>query len=150
MDVDAGYLKNFGRYDFKELVPEIEKIDPETVRIYHTPADYTDSPTLPREGEPLLFLPWEKWDPAYDLYPWSGEYPRYITETPQGTYELYPRPDIEYILGFDFTRQITEMAAADPETYTPQVISGFTNFFNNTMLQMLSNYFPNSVQQGGS
>lgn len=37
--------------------------------------------------------------------------------------------------------RITELGMTDPELYTPSVVSGFTNFFNQNMNDMLSRYF---------
>ena len=36
---------------------------------------------------------------------------------------------------------IQEYALADPELYTPDVVSGYTNFFQNNMDQILKRYF---------
>lgn len=38
---------------------------------------------------------------------------------------------------------LTQYALTDPETFTPDVMSGFTTFFNNNMLNLLGQYFPN-------
>lgn len=37
--------------------------------------------------------------------------------------------------------RITELGMQDPELYTPSVVSGFTNFFNQNMNDMISRYF---------
>lgn len=37
--------------------------------------------------------------------------------------------------------RVTEMGMQDPELYTPSVVSGFTNFFNQQMNDMISRYF---------
>ena len=37
--------------------------------------------------------------------------------------------------------RVTELAMQDPELYTPSVVSGFTNFFNQNMNDMISRYF---------
>lgn len=39
---------------------------------------------------------------------------------------------------------LSQYALEDPETYTPEVMSGFTTFFNNNMVNLLQQYFPNS------
>lgn len=41
----------------------------------------------------------------------------------------------------DMMGQLTQYALQDPELYTPSVMSGFTNFFNQNMNDMLSRYF---------
>lgn len=50
---------------------------------------------------------------------------------------------------YDMASAIQDYALREPEVYTPQVISGMTNFFQQNMLSMLSQYFPNLVQSGG-
>lgn len=50
----------------------------------------------------------------------------------------------------DMLQQLTQYALSDPETFTPEVMSGFTTFFNNNMLNLLSQYFPGSVTGGNS
>jgi len=50
----------------------------------------------------------------------------------------------------DMLQQLTQYALSDPETFTPEVMSGFTTFFNNNMINLLSQYFPNSVTGGNS
>ena len=37
--------------------------------------------------------------------------------------------------------RVTELGMQDPELYTPSVVSGFTNFFNQNMNDMISRYF---------
>lgn len=37
--------------------------------------------------------------------------------------------------------RITELGMQDPELYSPSVVSGFTNFFNQSMNDMISRYF---------
>lgn len=37
--------------------------------------------------------------------------------------------------------RVTELGMQDPELYTPSVVSGFTNFFNQQMNDMISRYF---------
>lgn len=41
----------------------------------------------------------------------------------------------------DMMSQLSQFALQDPELFTPAVMSGFTNFFNQNMNDMLSRYF---------
>lgn len=50
----------------------------------------------------------------------------------------------------DMLQQLTQFALSDPETFTPDVMSGFTTFFNNNMVNLLSQYFPGSTSGGNS
>lgn len=46
----------------------------------------------------------------------------------------------------DLTRMVQQYALNDPEVYTPQVISGMTNFLTQNMFSIFSTYFPNMVR----
>lgn len=50
---------------------------------------------------------------------------------------------------YDMASAIQQYALREPEVYTPTVISGMTNFFQQNMLSILSQYFPNLVNAGG-
>lgn len=50
---------------------------------------------------------------------------------------------------YDMASAIQRYALSEPEVYTPTVISGMTNFFQQNMLSILAQYFPNLVSTGG-
>lgn len=50
---------------------------------------------------------------------------------------------------YDMNRAIMNYAAENPEVYTPDIISGMTNFFQMNLLGTLQQYFPNLVNTGG-
>jgi hypothetical protein len=49
----------------------------------------------------------------------------------------------------DMLTYITQRALEDPAVYTPDVISGFNNFFNLNMKDMFSNFYGPTNQGGG-
>lgn len=49
-----------------------------------------------------------------------------------------------YSNSLDMLSAIGALAAQDPETYTPEVMSGFTNFFQNMSNNFLKNYYGGS------
>lgn len=55
---------------------------------------------------------------------------------------------IESALGMQ--NALLQFAASDPEVFTPQVLSGMTNFFQGNMTSMLQQYFPNMVRPGST
>ena len=101
-------LLGLGRYSFDDLVTGLESIDMDTVRAHYLPNDaviYGNN-----EMYPVLPLAWSRWDADYDLHPFSDTtFPRYISETPQGTYSLYPYPDRQIYLTFEYRRAVTRM-----------------------------------------
>lgn len=46
---------------------------------------------------------------------------------------------------YDMNKAIMQYAADNPEVYTPEIISGMTNFFQMNLLGTLQQYFPNLV-----
>lgn len=46
---------------------------------------------------------------------------------------------------FAMQQLITQYALDNPEVYTPQVVSGMTNFLQNNMMSILKQYFPNLI-----
>lgn len=50
---------------------------------------------------------------------------------------------------YDMASAIQAFALAEPEVYTPQVISGMTNFFQQNMTSIMAQYFPHLVRTGG-
>lgn len=52
--------------------------------------------------------------------------------------ELYSMP---FTSSMNMLQKFTEAGMQDPELYSPSVISGFTNFFNQQMNDMLKSYF---------
>lgn len=46
---------------------------------------------------------------------------------------------------FQMNQMIQQYALENPEIYTPEVISGMTNFFNRNMISILETYFPDMV-----
>ena len=52
--------------------------------------------------------------------------------------ELFAQP---FTSSMDMLKRFTDASLQDPELYSPSVISGYTNFFNQQMNDMLSRYF---------
>jgi hypothetical protein len=50
---------------------------------------------------------------------------------------------------FDMNKIIQQYALENPEVYTPDVISGMSNFFQNNMMSILSEFFPSMVNTAG-
>lgn len=139
------YLKGFGRYDFRSNISTLSEIDINTVRIYQFPEDAVLEPDwYNAQGKLLQPILWEDWSSLYNIYPWSGQTPNYITEAPDGTYEIYPRPDTGMLISFDYVRNITDMVEYDdlpegiPADYHPylmwKAVEEYADFDNNGRL----------------
>jgi hypothetical protein len=105
-------LLGLGRYTFTDLVPGLERIDTSTLKAHYTPADAVlHGESLVRSSHPITELPWAAWEESYEMYPFTGSpFPRYISETPEGNFALYPYPDRQIDLSFDYRRLVTQMA----------------------------------------
>lgn len=107
----VGQLLGSGRYDFREDITGLGEIDPDTLRVYRTaPASVTAGETL-SNSRGLIQVPWYEWANEYEMYPWSGEFPQYISQTPQGSYALFPQPEGQLTLTFDYTQEVKLMSA---------------------------------------
>ena len=51
---------------------------------------------------------------------------------------------IPFTNSMEMLKGFTGASLADPELYTPEVVSGYTNFFNRTMQDMMQRYFGGS------
>lgn len=112
----VGRLLGLGYYDFRQLVPNLQDIDPQTVYVSN-PDDtiYTHS-----AANRLTFIN----DPAqYPYLPATGGRPLYLMETRQGSYQMYPQPIAPAVTSFDYIRKIPLMVTYDdvpeglPERY---------------------------------
>lgn len=119
----TGYFKAPGRYDFKSMVTNLQDIDIATMALSDAPSS-GGSNSLKK----LIAVPYEKWAIEYELLELSVGTPDFVTETPQGTYDFYPKPDHEYIVSFDFTRKLDQMVAYNdmpseiPEQYEDWIL----------------------------
>ena len=111
-DLNAAYVKSVGNYSFDDLLPALEDIDINSVRVYHTTEDSVlDGWTFGNQRNILIPIPYDNWH--YDDMPWTGDYPQYISKTPYGTYALYPQPDKEMVLSLDYTRSVVDLVNYD-------------------------------------
>lgn len=114
----VGYIKAIGRYNFLDEVDGMFELDIKDVHLSYPAAD---ADTYGNELHKLTPLSRDKWQPSYSEYPWTSGYshPHFITEMPDGNYDLFPKPLRNYILSFGFRRTWTEMSAYDD---TPEAL----------------------------
>jgi hypothetical protein len=106
---NVAYLKGWGFYDFRNLIPDVKYIVQDSVTLNRTVADALADDD--NHSYPVVLLPWDKFNTAYP-YRWVDNYfgvSQAIAQTPQGSFELYPRIDKAYLLSFDYTRVHTPM-----------------------------------------
>lgn len=137
-------VKAPGFYDFS-FVTELLRPDMYSVTVLDTPANPPNTVTgNMSSAQKLVYIPWSNWFNEYALYSINGNKPVYITQTPLGTFDFYPRPDREYLLAFEFARKTHEMVDFDdfpiamPEEYEDYLIwkavEEFADYDSNTRL----------------
>jgi hypothetical protein len=99
-------FKFYGRYNPRDLVSDLEEINLKTVKIQDPETGSTTD---------VVFVPWAQWEKNYELLEESRGQPIFVTETPQGELDFYPRPDKEYTLTFTYTKEATVLEDYDDE-----------------------------------
>lgn len=86
------------RWDFKEFAPDLDDLDYQSVYLGYvdsTPAEYMDS---------LDFVEWNLWNNYYEADVGNLSKPAQITETPDRLTDLYPSPEKQYRIYFNYER----------------------------------------------
>ena len=131
----VGYVAHDGRYNFDHL-PGFDSLDMESVKTF-----FEDSNVV----RTLIPVNWENWVDRYSYYPYvSADHPSYITQAPDGNYEVFPKPINPFYLDFTFTRSFSEMVAFDdtpvgvPEQFIDilrwMTVAEYADFDNNAKL----------------
>lgn len=112
-EVAIATLRGVGRYSFEALQPGLHAIDPDTIFAHKLPMiAAARSQTFSGNQYPVVHRDWYHWPVDYDMNPWGGEIPTFITQTPQGSFAIYPQPENAMLLSFNYTRKINPMANA--------------------------------------
>lgn len=142
---NVGKIKGHGFYDFKDMVPQMQRMDHNAVTVMTHPSNMTElSATNTTDARPLVFIPWDRWITEYAMYTWAGNMPEYITQTPLGTYDFYPKPDKNYLLNITYSRSPKKLInpgdvpEALPEEYEDylmwRAIEEYADYDSNTRL----------------
>lgn len=78
-----------------------------------------------------------------ELTDWLGD--RSFTREFNGALSMLPIKN-----SMDLTNAVSQYAMENPELYTPEVVSGMSNFFNRNALSILQTYFPSMLNTGGT
>lgn len=96
-------IKGFGRYNLQTAVTDLFEADNNSFQIQST----GDSPNQDNDSNMdlrnLVYVPWANWQGTYRAYDSnSSSLPQIITTAPDGTYEIFPRLQQDYILHFNY------------------------------------------------
>lgn len=142
---NVGQLKGLGFYDFKAEIPQLQRVDHHNITIFEHPSNITTATRGNMASvRPLFFVPWEKWVSEYAMYSWAGNMPEFITQTPQGSFDFYPKPDKNYLVSINYARTplplvaATDIPEALPEEYEDYIlwrtVVEFADYDSNTRL----------------
>lgn len=109
-NTDVFRVKWWGRYDLESDVTDLLEPNYESFSVQGASGlSDTDLNTGDTSITGLKFVEWADFNNAYEYNPVFNR-PLFITKTPNGEYDFYPRPDQAYILTFQYS--------AEPETLT--------------------------------
>lgn len=111
---DIAYFIGAGRYDLKAMITGLSHLDEDSLLLHRTAANAVTEGDTWRQGRKLTMMDWAQWSEEFDLRSWgSGEFPRYMSRTPDGLYALYPMPDSEVLLTANYTQGVQLMDSHD-------------------------------------
>lgn len=119
-NVDDGtfLLKWWGNYDLN--LEGLNVFEPITTTFYIQSTGGglfgSDDSTATADNGPLVYVPWVDFMAnGFEADQVSRGRPQYITERPDGSYDFWPRPDLEYVLTFTYSSTPQELSAYDDE-----------------------------------
>lgn len=108
-------MKWFARYDLEEDLAGVREINKTSFSV-QSASGLTDT-TLNvgySDNRQLGFLPWDVFNSSYETNTEWGT-PRFVTKSPTGGYDFYPRPDRALILTFNYIADPQELTNYDDE-----------------------------------
>ncbi len=110
-NTDVFRVKWWGRYDLEASVSDL--LEPNFSSFTVQGASGLTDTTL-NTGDtnisPLRYIEWNEFNNAYENQPVFNR-PLFVTKTPEGLYDVFPRPDQAYILTFYYTAEPQQLAA---------------------------------------
>lgn len=134
--INVGFLRGAGRYNFADAILGFDQLDEHSVRSFGT----DDA-----SGTRVESVEYVNWINRYSYSPYSSATsPSYITQTPDGNYELFPQPSESFVLEMDFSRKHVDMVEWNDTPITSiekyqdilvwMAISEFADYDNQTRL----------------
>lgn len=117
LDNDVFRAKGWGRYNFVNDGQVSDFLEPfkTEFKIQSTGGSSIQDNTEDVGLTPLVYMPWNDWSWSIDAWAGGRGEPEYITVTPDGDFEVWPRPDKQYVLSFTYTKTDGTLSAHDDE-----------------------------------
>ena len=111
---DIGRIKGRGRYKMDELVASVYEVDEDSFTLQPAVDFTTDpSPTDSTNLIQLMFVGPDYYRRYYTEFSAATAHPTAIIRMPDGNYDLYPRINSPYDIGFDYTQAPELMTTYD-------------------------------------
>jgi hypothetical protein len=114
-NTDVFRLKWWGRYNLQDEVTDLFEPITSTFFLQSTGGSASQTNSADSDNTQIHYMPWADWLVSYEGDPISRGRPLYFTETPDGSYDFWPRMDEEYVLTFTYSATPQELSAYDDE-----------------------------------
>lgn len=115
LDADVFRCKGWGRYDFVADGQVTDMLEPDKTSF----KSQTTGGSSIQDNEAdvglidLAYVDWNNWEHSFDTWAGARGRPYYVTTSPDGDLEFYPRPDKQYVINFTYTKTDGTMSAHD-------------------------------------
>lgn len=120
-NLDVFTIRDWGRYDLSTLVDDLDEPNVRNFFIQETGGSSDQDNTSSTELTPLPFIAWDTFRNNYENSSITGK-PILFTQAPNGDYDVYPRPDKQYLLKFSY---VTAPVGLSAYTDTPVIDDKF-------------------------
>lgn len=103
-DALTANFRYFGRYNITDYVSDLKELKKETMKVQVPNGQMRD----------LVYIPWPQWEQNHEADQSRG-LPLFYTETPEGYFDFYPRPDQEYTISFEYVKGLDALTNYNDE-----------------------------------
>lgn len=115
LDSNVFRCKGWGRYDFVAdgQVTDLLEVDKLSFKSQTTGGSSIQDNEEDVGLLNLMYVNWDDWEHSFDGWAGSRGRPYYVTTTPDGDLEFFPRPDKQYVVNFTYTKTDGAMTTYD-------------------------------------
>ena len=119
---DKFTIMGWGRYDLASSFSDLDEANTSSFQIQSTGGSTVQDNEAAADLGPLVYIPHGIWNDSYETAAGDFGTPRFITTSPNGHYELWPRPDKQYVLKFNYSAKPVEMSAHGSTHTLPELL----------------------------
>lgn len=121
-DASIVQIKGWGRYNLQNIVTDLLEFDDLSFSVQSTGASPNQPDTADMDLRKMWVIPWAQFNLYYEGNPRLTGQPMYLTTTPDGSIDFYPRPEKDYVVHFNYSATPSTMVAYDD---TPQGLASY-------------------------